>query len=142
MPAAIRTLALAALACLCPLAPAAEEDAPTTHQAAARCLVRLLADTAACLATCTGADSVQAALPRLQELAARAAAFRAAQNKLPEPTTQDYLAGQELLGEFNTAWQAIRDHIDRLENSGLMTPELRAVLCIEAPQQPESAATP
>ena len=126
----MRALLLTLLtALLCTHTPAAEEG-PTTHQEAAQQLIELLVDTEACLAGCTDAESVQAALPRLHKLADRAAALKQAQNKLPEPTTQDYLAGQELLGPFNTAWKAVRTHIERLEKAGLMGPELRALLGI------------
>ena len=99
-----------------------------THQEAAHRLIELLVDTEACLATCTDADSVQAALPRLRELAQRAQDFKTAQNALHEPTTQDYMAAQELLEDFHRTWKAIRSHISRLDAAGLITPELRDIL--------------
>lgn len=112
-----------------------EQPAFTSHQEAAQSLIHLLSQTEACLAGCTDAPSVQNALPRLRELAAQAAQFKAAQNSLPEPTTQDYLAAQAILGEFNTVWNAIRAHIERLEKAQLLSPELRQVLRISAPEQ-------
>lgn len=124
-------LSLAALLLALPL-PAAQEELPppATHQEAAAQLIDLLEETEACLAGCTDAAGVQAALPRLRELSARARAFKEAQDHLPEPTTHDYIAAQDLLKRFNTAWQAIRDHIERITRAGLLTRELGEVLVI------------
>lgn len=138
----MRTLITAALL-LAALLPAQEEvpaideaaPQPATHQKAAAQLIELLEETEACLAGCTDAAGVQAALPRLHDLAYRAREFKEMQDHLPEPTTQDYIAAQELLGRFNTIWQAIRDHIERLKKENLLTPELRSVLVIEPEQQ-------
>lgn len=103
---------------------------PATHQEAAEQLIDLLEETEACLAGCTDAAGVQAALPRLRELSARARAFREAQDRLPEPTTHDYIAAQDLLKRFNTTWQAIRGHIERIRRAGLLTRELSDILVI------------
>ena len=108
----------------------AQQEAPSTHQEAARQLIELLVQTEACLASCTDAATVQAALPRLRELAEQANQLKLAQAALPEPTTQDYLAAQELLGAFNTTWKAVRDHISRLEKAELISPEMREILHI------------
>ena len=129
----MRALLLTALLLLSPGLSCAAEEQPTTHREAAQQLVELLVDTDVCLATCTDAASVQAALPKLRELAARAEQLKIAQSKLPEPTIQDYLYGQELLGAFNTAWQAVRAHIDRIEQAHLMSPELRDILRVTPP---------
>ena len=133
----MRTLSTAAVFLLAPLLMAQEQEPavaevaePTTHQEAAMQLIELLEETEACLAGCTDAAGVQAALPRLQDLAARARAFKGMQDSLPEPTTQDYIAAQDLLGRFNTIWQAIRDHIARLKRENLLSPELRDILLI------------
>lgn len=107
-----------------------EPPAPATHQEAAEQLIDLLEETEACLAGCRDAAGVQAALPRLRKLSERAQAFKEAQNRLPEPTTHDYIAAQDLLKRFNTSWQAIRDHISRLRQAGLLTQELSSVLVI------------
>lgn len=118
-----------------PLPPAEEEPLPpaaaATHQEAAEQLISLLEAVEATLATCVDAPSVQRALPRLRELAESARAFKQSQDQLPEPTTQDYIAAQELLKNFNTAWQAIRGHIERLRRARLITPELRELLVID-----------
>ena len=114
--------------------PAAAPPPPATHQEAAAQLIDLLKATDACLAGCTDAASVQAALPRLKELAHQAQMFIEMQDRLPEPTTQDYIAAQELLEAFNTTWQSIRDHIDRLRENHLLTPELSDILRI-APEE-------
>lgn len=127
----MRTALLTMLALLCCLSPAAE--LPATHREVSLRLIELLTDTSACLESCTDAATVQAALPRLKELAAQAAELKATQDKLPEPTTQDYMIDKELLGAFNTAWKTVRDHIDRLEKAQLVSPELREVLRITPP---------
>ena len=109
---------------------AQEAAPPATHQEAALQLTELLERTEACLAGCTDAASVQAALPELKELAHRVQLFKEAQDRLPEPTTQDYMAAQELLKRFNTAWQAIRAHIERLQTDHLISQELSDILIL------------
>ena len=52
------------------------------------------------------------------------------QRSLPEPTIQDYMAVQSQMEAFNTVWNAIRDHIERLEKEQLLTPEIREILHI------------
>ncbi len=113
----------------------AQEDSPapkasTTHREAALALIDLLRQTEACLARCTDAAQVQAALPHLRRLAEQVHAFKRMQDALPEPTTQDYMAAQDLSGDFNTVWEAIRSHIRRLESAKLITRELRDLLVI------------
>lgn len=125
-------LPLAVLLFAAPALPAQQQQSapPATHQEAAEQLIDLLLETEACLAGCTDAAGVQAALPRLRELAVRARLFKAAQDHLPEPTTHDYIAAQELLKRFNTTWQAIRDHIERLRRDSLLSRELSEILVI------------
>ena len=113
----------------------AQQDAPapkvpSTHREAALALIDLLRQTEACLATCTDARSVQAALPQLRSLAEQAHSFKRTQDALPEPTTQDYMSAQGVSSDFSTVWAAIRAHIQRLEKDKLMNPELREVLVI------------
>ena len=133
-------LALSAAALLCSLPLTAEEEEPqdtppptTTHHEVAWQLVKLLQDTEACLASCTDEASVQAALPRLRELAARATRIKEAQNDLPDPTKQDYTVDPKLLAAFNEAWKSIRRHISRLEQAELLSPDMRDILRVEAP---------
>lgn len=104
---------------------------PLTHSEAARQLIDLLQRTEACLATCRDEESVHAALPELQRLARFARHIVRGQQNLSEPTTQDYIAAQQLAGEFNTAWEAIRAHIARLEQNHLLSPQAREILCID-----------
>ncbi|MCQ2372003.1 MAG: hypothetical protein MJ058_08155 [Akkermansia sp.] len=107
---------------------AAQPAAPESHSDLARALTDFLSRTELCLRSCTDAASVQAAMPRLRELAQEARRLADAQDALPEPTTQDYMASQELALQFLPIWKAIRAHLERLEKDGLMTDELRRLL--------------
>jgi len=127
-------------ACVCCCAASGQETA--THLSLARDVVDLLSETEACLNTCQNAATVQAALPRLEELAERARAIKAAQAALPNSTVQDDLAAAKLAGEFTLLWNAICRHISRLEDSGLMDGKLRAVLCVDPPQTEKAAPAP
>ena len=106
----------------------AQPAAPESHSDLARALTDFLSRTELCLRSCTDAASVQAAMPRLRELAQEARRLADAQDALPEPTTQDYMASQELALQFLPIWKAIRAHVERLEQEGLMTDELRSLL--------------
>lgn len=112
----------------------AQEQAPTveadTHQDVAAALVDFLSRTELCLNSCRDAASVEAALPSLEKLKEEAQALHLRQAKLPEPTVQDYMAAQSLAGDFSTLWSAIREHIERLENAGLVSDSLRQTLHI------------
>lgn len=115
-------------------APVAAQDgaAPSasleSHRDLAHAITDFLSRTEVCLRGCTDAASIQAALPRLRELAQEARRLADAQAALPEPTMQDYMASQELALQFLPIWKAIRAHMERLERDGLMTDELRALL--------------
>ncbi len=124
---------LLALAPLCSAEEAPQQaptTLPTTHQEFIPSLLELLTQTEHELATCTDAASVEAALPRLSELAKRARQLAARQQNLPEPTVQDYMAAHPHVGEFNRLWEAITEHIARMAQGQLITPELRNVLQI------------
>ena len=99
-----------------------------SHRDLAHAITGFLSRTEVCLRGCTDAASVQAALPKLRELAQEARRLEDAQAALPEPTMQDYMASQELALQFLPIWKAIRAHMERLEKDGLMTDELRALL--------------
>ena len=99
-----------------------------SHRDLAHAITDFLSRTEVCLRGCTDAASVQAALPKLRELAQEARRLADAQAALPEPTMQDYMASQELALQFLPIWKAIRAHVERLEKDGLMTDELRALL--------------
>lgn len=123
------------------------ETQPTGHQDCALAVLQLLSDTELCLNGCRDAASVQAALPRFRELSERAHRLAAVQRQLTEPTSQDLISMNQHMERFNLLWGAIRDHIYRLEKDGLMSPELRSVLCIappstQAPAQPEASVEP
>ena len=111
---------------------AQDEAAPTagleSHRDLAHAITDFLSRTEVCLRGCTDAASVQAALPKLRELAQEARRLADAQAALPEPTMQDYMASQELALQFLPIWKAIRAHVERLEKDGLMTDELRTLL--------------
>lgn len=107
------------------VAPAASLE---SHRDLAHAITDFLSRTEVCLRGCTDAASVQAALPKLRELAQEARRLADAQAALPEPTMQDYMASQELALQFLPIWKAIRAHVERLEKDGLMTDELRTLL--------------
>ncbi len=128
--------ALAALAFALPAA-AAEAPAaplPDSHRAYTAALIELLSQTEICLNSCRDAASCQAALPRLRELSRRAAELAAALPLRTEPTVQDYMAAHPQVGTFNTLWNAITAHFERLEQAGLMSEEMRTVLGIAPPE--------
>lgn len=107
-----------------------------THLDLAHALVDLLSETEACLNTCRDKESVQAAIPRLEQLAQQARQLRQEQAALPNSTVQDDIAAAELAGDFMMLWNAICQHVERLETSGLMSEDLRNVLRVSpSPQQ-------
>ncbi len=124
-----------------PLCCAAGEPAmPSTHQEFIPTLLALLAQTEQSLASCTDAASVNTALPRLEELAQQARRLSGHQQSLPEPTVQDYMAAHPHVAEFNRLWEAICNHLERMEQAQLITPKLRDLLKL-APET-ASADTP
>ncbi len=123
----------ALLAPLAPLCCAAEQSQqapalPATHQEFIPALLELLEQTEQSLASCTDAASCEAAVPRLKELAARARQLSAHQQSLPEPTVQDYIAAHPHIAQFTRLWEAVSAHIERLEQTQLITPEMRNLL--------------
>ena len=126
----VLTLMLSLAAASAPAQEAAAPPAPAleSHHDLARALTEYLSRVELCLRGCTDAASVAAALPHLRELAAEARRLEQAQQQLPEPTVQDYMASQELALQFLPLWKAVRAHLDRLESEGLMTDELRQLL--------------
>ncbi len=130
------TALLAALLPLCCVALAEGQPpaaAPATHQEFIPALLELLRQTEQSLAACTDAATVEAALPRLRELAEQARQLSAQQKTLPEPTVQDYMAAHPHVAEFNKLWEAICAHIERLETAQLVSTELRQVLKLAPP---------
>ncbi|MGN0835821.1 MAG: hypothetical protein ACI4OS_00105 [Akkermansia sp.] len=117
--------ALAGVLCVLAAAPLPAAD---SHTETAQALVELLRATEASLARCSDADSVQTELPILRRLAEQAQELRQRQQALPEPTVQDFLAVQHLAPEFLQLSERLSEHMQRLEEQGLMSPELRAVL--------------
>lgn len=112
---------------------ATANDMPTNHVDMTSAVLDFLSRTELCLNSCQDAASTQAAIPQLQELKKECELLVNAQRKLPEPTVQDYMAVQHQMDTFNTIWNAIRDHIERLEQLKLMTPQLRNILHIAPP---------
>ncbi len=113
------------------------ENTVDTHQSIARELVDLLSQTEVCLNSCQNAASVEAALPELRRLAARADDIAARQSALPAPTVQDDIAAAEMVSDFATVWQAICKHIDRLQKEGLVSDALRDILKLSPPPAAE-----
>lgn len=114
-----------ALAC-CAIA----AESTITHHQLAQEVIALLSETELLLSTCQDSESVQAALPQLQQLAEQAEAIRQKQLALPDSTLQEDLEIYKLVQDFQMLWNAVQDHIDRLINDGLMSPELSKILKI------------
>lgn len=127
------------LAPVCCLATAQEQH---SHLDLAQALINLLSETEACLNTCRDKDSVQAALPRLEQLAGQARQLRQQQAALPDSTVQDDMAAAELAGDFTLLWRAIGQHIERLETSGLMSEDLRHILHVAPPSRQNTPSLP
>ena len=108
----------------------AEDLQFTNHQDMAEALMDFLSRTELCLNSCIDENSVKAALPELRKLASEADCLASAQAALPEPTVQDFMAVQHLMGDFNNIWTVIKKHIERLSAQGLLTDEFRQILKI------------
>lgn len=108
----------------------AEEAAPASHIDLTHTILDFLSRTELCLNSCRDAESVATAIPQLRELEKECGNIVDAQRALPEPTVQDYMAVQNQMEAFNTVWDAICKHIERLENERLMTEEIRNILHI------------
>ena len=106
------------------------QEAPASHVDMTSAILDFLSRTELCLNTCRDAASVQAAIPELQKLKQECDSLVSAQRNLPEPTVQDYMAVQNQIETFTTIWNAIRDHIARLEQEKLLSEELRSILRI------------
>lgn len=118
---------LASACCIAAAQPETEFTADT-HQSLAKELIDILSQTEIQLRSCTDEQAVSAAIPQLLELSQRAKQLVQRQKALPEPTVQDYLAAQNLVGDFNTITQAIEQHIARIQAEKLLTPELKKIL--------------
>lgn len=119
-----------ALICAAGLFHVTAAETPTNHVDMTSAVLDFLSRTELCLNTCRDAASVQAALPQLEELRKECENLVNTQRDLPEPTVQDYMAVQNQMEAFNTIWNAICDHIERLELEGLMSDRLRDILRI------------
>lgn len=116
------------------LSASAQSPTPTNHVDLTTTIIEFLSRTELCLNSCQDEASAQAAIPQLQELKKECDTLVETQRALPEPTIQDYMAVQNQMEAFNTVWNAIRDHIERLEQAGLMSQEMRDILHIAAPE--------
>lgn len=118
-----------ALLALCPL-PAlhAQSEPAKTHQDYANALLDLMAETELCLSQCLDQQSTQANTPRLEELSQQMGQLAQLLQELPEPTIADYIAAEQQVREFNTLWDAIKKHIQRLDNEGLYSEELLSII--------------
>lgn len=106
------------------------QDMPGNHVDVTTAILDFLSRTELCLNSCTDAASTQAAIPQLQQLKQECDKLAEAQKALPEPTVQDYMAVQAHMEAFNTIWKAIRNHIARMQQEKLMTPEIIQILHI------------
>lgn len=110
---------------------AQEAPVPTNHQDMAEAMLDFLSRTELCLNTCQDKDSVQAAMPQLKKLAAEAKKLAATQAALPDPTVQDFMAVQHKSADFFNISKAIFDHIERLRQLQILTPEMAKILFLK-----------
>ena len=116
---------------LVPFAMASQEATmPTNHVDMTTSIIEFLSRTELCLNGCRDVASAKAAIPLLRKLKQECDMIVEAQRALPEPTIQDYMAVQNQMEAFNTVWNAIRDHIERLEQEQLLSDEMRDILHI------------
>ncbi len=108
----------------------AAADEPVTHFTIAQEVINLLAETELLLNSCRDADSVAAAIPELQKLGTEAQAIKQRQLSLPDSSLQEDITIARQVKDFQNLWSAIQSHIERLQKDGLMSDELRKVLCI------------
>ena len=108
----------------------AQESTSTSHMDITHKVLDFLSRTELCLNSCQDTDSVAAAIPQLRELEKECAQLVETQRSLPEPTVQDFMAVQDQMEAFNTVWEAICKHIERLEAEQLMSEEMRNILRI------------
>lgn len=106
----------------------ASEEAQVTHFSLAQDVITLLSETELTLSTCTDEQSVAAAIPTLRQLGERARAIADKQRTLPDSSLNEDLTVAPLVSDFQLLWEAICAHIERIENSGLMSEELKNVL--------------
>lgn len=111
-------------------------ELPSNHVDLSTSIIEFLSRTEHCLNTCQDAASVNAAIPQLKQLKDECDRLVEKQKSLPEPTVQDFMAVQHQMDAFYTVWNAIRKHIERMEQNKLLTEEIRAILCIE-PSNPQ-----
>ena len=112
---------------ICSVAAANE---PVPHFSIAQEVINLLAETELLLNSCRDAESVAAAVPELQKLGAEAQAIKEKQLKLPDSSLQEDITIARQVKDFQNLWSAIQGHIERIQKDGLMSEELRNVLCI------------
>jgi hypothetical protein len=108
----------------------AQAELPANHVDLSSSIIEFLSRTELCLNTCQSAETVQAAIPQLKELREECQRIIEMQHSLPEPTVQDFMAVQHQMEAFNLVWNAIRAHITRLENQGLLTAEICEIVGI------------
>ena len=104
--------------------------APANHVDMTHAILDFLSRTELCLNSCRDAETLQAAIPLLLQLKQECAQLAEDQRNLPEPTNQDYIAAQSKIEAFNTLWNAIRNHIERMEQEQILTQEVRQILHI------------
>lgn len=112
------------------LSPQLSANEEVTHISLARQIIELLSQTELVLNTCQNEASVKEAIPQLKELAEQAQQLKQQQSQLPDSSLNEDLTIAKQVPDFLTIWDAIRAHIERLENSKLLSDELREVLKI------------
>ncbi|MBR5894181.1 MAG: hypothetical protein IKZ13_01400 [Akkermansia sp.] len=106
----------------------AAEEQQLTHFSLAQDVINLLSDTEIILSQCQDSQSVQQAIPELNKLADTAREIARKQLSMPDSTLNEDITIARQVKDFETIWAAVRAQIERLENTGLMTDELRKAL--------------
>lgn len=119
---------IAATLLICPAV--ADEQKADTHFTIAQDVINLLSETEIVLNSCRDAESVKAAEEPLKVLAKMAQDIKARQFALPDSSLQEDITIAGQVKDFQNLWNAIQNHIERLQRDGLMSDALRDILRI------------
>ena len=122
----MKSLALISLA----LTPCLYAQAEVSHQDFALSVLDFLSEVELCLSQCQDAESIAAQQSTLEQLSKKSAELEEIQKKMSDPIIADYISAEKHVEEFNSLYDAILAHIQRLKDEGLYTKELQTILKI------------